>query len=219
MQYWRIFAPICVWTLLCCFSPLFTTAEAVVNINLAYELYNEAVMLSINRDWLTAIEKYQAAVAIHHNFPECHQNLALLLDKVGRFADSMEHHLWSIQSAKTEFFRSRALVNLAMLKLQFVGVVQSRSNPLVLEVLTYLEEAVRLDPLNNANARFSLGLVHVNVGEYVAALKHFQQALEVDANHSLALLNIGNFYFRLNDFKNARYFPFLPFLHYQYTYY
>ena len=206
MLSWQRITWIGVWCLSWFVPTLFISVEAAVNINLAYELYNEAVVLSINRDWLPAIDKYQAAVTIHNDFPECHQNLALLLDKVGRFTDSMEHHQWSIQFAKTDSFRSRALVNLAMLKLQFVGVVQSRSNPLVLEVFSYLEEAVRLDPTTNANARFSLGLVHVNVGEYVAALKHFQNALEVDANHSLALLNVGNFYFRLNDFKNARYF-------------
>ena len=219
MQYWRLLARICLVSLLRCFPTHFISAEAVVIIKLAYELYNEAVMLSINRDWLAAIDKYQAAVNIHNEFPECHQNLALLLDKVGRFTDSMEHHVWSIQVAKTDYFRSRALVNLAMLKLQFVGVVQSCSNPLMVEVFSYLEEAVRLEPSNNANARFSLGLVHVNVGEYVAAFKHFQKALEIDANHSLALLNIGNFYFRLNDFKNARYCPLLDQQHtHQHTY-
>lgn len=41
------------------------------------------------------------------------------------------------------------------------------------------------------------------MGDSNTALKFYQQTLSVDPNHALALLNIGNYYFKLNNFKSA----------------
>ena len=51
-----------------------------------------------------------------------------------------------------------------------------------------------------------MGLMYVSAGYAEKGLLAFQKAVEADSNHTLSLMNIGNYFFRLNIFEKASYF-------------
>ena len=182
-------------TILCIVSPASDSDIA------AYLIYNEAVHCQDNRDIKCAIDKYTAALSAKHEFPEAHQNIALLLEHSDTNA-ALKHHRLSVEYGVSDEFKAAALTNLAM---SMFRMIPNKSKVTSLEVISTLQEANALSH-QNCNILFSLGLVYSDIGDYESAVTFFQQTLEINPDHSMALLNIGNYYFRKFDFKRASVF-------------
>lgn len=56
---------------------------------------------------------------------------------------------------------------------------------------------------SNGDIYFTAGLIYDMLGESTAALKMFHRAVEANADHSLAILNIGNYFFRIRQYETA----------------
>lgn len=168
----------------------------------AYTHYNEGVYCSEKGNIRCAIDKYKASLSFMHDFPEAHQNIALLLEQQENFTEAVKHHEMSIKFARTNEFNASALNNLAILSLKLT-TVKRRST--VLPVISLLQEATILSPYD-ANIIFTLGLIMLEIDDHDEAVKYFRNTLDIEPKHSMALLNIGNYYFLRNDFSQANFY-------------
>jgi tetratricopeptide (TPR) repeat protein len=168
----------------------------------AYILYNEGVYCSENHDIRCALEKYKASLSLKDDFPEAHQNIALVLEQQGHLTGAVIHHETSIKFAGTNEFNGSALNNLAILLLKLINV---KTKSTVSPVISLLQEAAVLSP-SNSNIIFSIGLTLLEIDDYDSAIKYFKRTLEIEPNHSMALLNIGNYHFWKNDFSQANFY-------------
>lgn len=164
----------------------------------AYEVYNEGIKCSIIGDTECAIRNYKSALALKHDFPEAHQNIAILLEPSDP-ETAVAHHKSSVGYFGSNELKASALTNLALLLFK---MIKGRNAETVGDVITILLEANILSPLN-ANVLFSIGLVYTEISDHRKGHSYFLRALIVDPNHSMASMNIGNFYFRMNEFKQA----------------
>ncbi len=65
------------------------------------------------------------------------------------------------------------------------------------------EAALRLVP-RRIDALSNLGVVHARLGQYEQAIKHYTQALAVDASQPAIGLNLGIAFFQIQRFDQAR---------------
>jgi len=63
-------------------------------------------------------------------------------------------------------------------------------------------QLLRLDP-NNAQVHSNLGSLLVAEGDFEAALKHYNESIEIRPENYYAYINRANYYFRINDYENA----------------
>ena len=164
----------------------------------AYEVYNEGIKCSMLRDTECAIRKYKSALALKHDFPEAHQNVAILLEPSDPEA-AIAHHKSSVGYFGSNELKASALTNLALLLFK---TTKAKSAQTVGDVISILLEANLLSPLN-ANVLFSIGLVYTEISDHNLGHHYFLKTLIVDPNHSMASMNVGNYYFRMNEFKQA----------------
>jgi predicted O-linked N-acetylglucosamine transferase (SPINDLY family)/glycosyltransferase involved in cell wall biosynthesis len=64
-------------------------------------------------------------------------------------------------------------------------------------------------PLNNKShveLLFHLGLLYDRIGNYYKSVKSFEKVVNLDYNHLLSWLNIGNYFFKIRDFSQAIYY-------------
>ena len=127
-----------------------------------------------------------------------HQNIALLLEQTDG-KDAIEHHRLSVEFGASTSFKAAAMTNLA---LAMFRMIPNKSRVTAQSSISILLDAIVLAP-ENSNIPFSLGLVYAGIGDHERANVHFRETLETDCNHSMALMNIGNYYFRRHDFPQA----------------
>ena len=164
----------------------------------AYEVYNEGIRCFMLRDTVCAIQKYKSALALKHDFPEAHQNVAILLEPNDPEA-AIAHHKSSVGYFVSKELKASALTNLALLLFK---TINAKSAQTVGDVITMLLEANLMSPLN-ANVLFSIGLIYTEISDHKLGHHYFLKALIADPNHSMASMNVGNYYFRMNEFKQA----------------
>lgn len=167
----------------------------------AYELYNQAVALSRSGQTSAAIDAYAAALDLKEDMPEGHQNIAILLEKVGRVDEGWYHHLQSVKYGRSDSFKSMALVNLAVARMHHGAAVgeglAERPDPIQL-----LSSALELDP-GNDGALFTLGAVYTDLMQFDKALECFNKGLELNPHNAIGLMNKGNHFFRIHDYNTA----------------
>lgn len=178
-----------------CFCRAFTADDEYLK---AHLVYNEGVHCSVARDVACALEKYATALLMKHDFPEAHQNYALLLEDIDT-NEAMKHHSFSVDFSATTQFKASAMTNLALVQLR---IIPNKSKATAQSGISLLLDAMALDP-GNSNIAFTLGLTFADVGDFESALMYFRETLLVDGNHSMALMNIGNHYMRLYNFVEA----------------
>jgi protein O-mannosyl-transferase len=113
--------------------------------------------------------------------PDCwmaHNNLGVLLGKIGRNDEAMAHYLKALELNPNN---ADAHNNLGLL-LANIG----RTN----DAMVHLLKALELDP-NHAEAYNNLGLLLTNTGQTNEAMVHFQKALEINPDYADACYNLG----------------------------
>jgi protein O-GlcNAc transferase len=161
----------------------------------AYETYNQAVAAVRASNFNGAITLYEKALQLKWDLPEAHMNIALLLEQKGDFISSRYHHELSTQFAKTSGFLSAAKANLAIAEMK-----NGRSG--VESAVRLLTEAISIDPQNDG-AMVTLSALYSNKQEHLKALYYLETALSVNSRNKVALMNMGNHYFRLSNFSEA----------------
>lgn len=167
----------------------------------AYELYNKAVKLTHLGDHQAAISAYLAALALKYEFPENHQNVAILYEKMGQPELSLEHHIQSVLHASSDTFKSSALVNLALHSMSYSkGAVILDKNEY--DVVALLHTAIELNP-NNEDAHFALGAFYTDLMQYDLAYVNIDRGIEINPHNAIGLMNKGNHFFRIGNHKTA----------------
>lgn len=174
---------------------------------------------------LSAIHDYESAISLRFEFPEAHQNLALLIDppsevEGGKNAHidialevTMFHHHQSLRFAPNEGFQAGALSNIAHLRMRQLGLEIGRGTLSILteddhdvvEIIQLLRQAITFVP-EWPNALITLGQIYSDMGRYAEANSCFLDVLQHHPRHSVALLNVGNDYFRKGDHLSATYY-------------
>ena len=167
----------------------------------AYELYNQAVALSRSGQTAAAIDAYLAALDLKEDIPEGHQNVAILLERVGRVDEGWYHHLQSVKHGRSDSFKSNALVNLAVASMHHGSVLEEEVGERP-DALQLLSSALELDPENDG-AHFTLGAVYTDLMQFDKALECFNKGLELNPHNAIGLMNKGNHYFRIHDYNTA----------------
>lgn len=84
-------------------------------VNKAILVYNEAIRLHSLNDIAGAIASYRSAISINNQFPQAHQNIAILYDGEGEYDRAKYHHERSIEFAPNKQFKAKCIVNLVNL--------------------------------------------------------------------------------------------------------
>jgi tetratricopeptide (TPR) repeat protein len=146
-----------------------------------------------------ALVQYMSALADCLQFPEAHQNIALIYDRLGDFKMCKHHHNFSIEYAASDLFKAFAILNLVNLEIKTPPYPSSVQ---LLDLIELINEARSLNPID-AVVDYTAGLISEMMGRQHEAMRSFGQALAKNPMHYLSLLNIGNLYFRRNDFASA----------------
>jgi predicted O-linked N-acetylglucosamine transferase (SPINDLY family)/tetratricopeptide (TPR) repeat protein len=146
-----------------------------------------------------AIGLYEQALALFPQFPEAHQNLGHLYETQHDLATARWHHQQSITYASSESFNASAIVNLVLLDLKTMPI----KSLLFLQPLSdLLGEADRVSP-NNTNVMFTHAQVYEHMGDMRMCVDYLRRVLAIDDRHTLAWLNLGNQWFKANNFEVA----------------
>jgi predicted O-linked N-acetylglucosamine transferase (SPINDLY family)/tetratricopeptide (TPR) repeat protein len=146
-----------------------------------------------------AIGLYEQALALFPQFPEAHQNVGHLYETQQDLATARWHHQQSITYASSESFNASAIVNLVLLDLKTMPI----KSLLFLQPLSdLLGEADRVSP-NNTNVMFTHAQVYEHMGDMRMCVEYLRRVLAIDDRHTLAWLNLGNQWFKANNFEVA----------------
>eukprot|EP01032_Pedospumella_encystans_P010712 gene10712-12498_t len=162
------------------------------------ELYNQAVHLQRQGEFLMAIDTYLQALQYFPEFPEAHQNLGHLYETQKNFERTKYHHAMSIRHASSAEFNATAIVNLVLLEMRTNVMDLTRLH----ELSRILVEAEQVSP-TSTHVLFQQALLFEKMGQDQLYLNKLQRVVALDDRHSLAYLNIGNYYFRINNFEVA----------------
>jgi tetratricopeptide (TPR) repeat protein len=165
-----------------------------------YQYYNEGVARQSLGDFESAIQYYYMALKGVSNLSEPHQNLGLLLDLKGLKNEAIYHHYQATQTSNNPIFKSNSINNLANLLLNNLS---NKNINGIQPILSLLEQARLLDRYNT-NIAMTAAFSYIEIGNLDEALFVLTDIVRfMNPNHALALLNIGNYYFKLNDFESA----------------
>lgn len=148
------------------------------------------------------MEKYLKALELYKEFPEAHQNIAHLFDINKDYYLSRYHHQLSIQYAHSNEFKTYAINNLILIELK---LLETKEKNKLLSFLTLLHEADSLLP-NQVDILYTTSIIYEMIGDNENSVVYLNKILSINPKHSLALLNLGNYYFRCNHHMNAIYF-------------
>ena len=104
-----------------------------------------------------------------------------------------------------DVFRAGALSNIAIVENRLMTISATHNETKLNYIIDLMEDAVAISP-SHQNALRNLGLLYGNIGSYQKSLKIFIDMIYYYPNNNIALLNIGNYYFRMNDFVSSSYF-------------
>ena len=199
----------------------------------ALESYNAAILCHTSGSSSCALAHYLRALAIKPDFHQAHQNVGILYesgdcnDASGSLTQSYKlarhHHRLAVKHSPSIDFSAGAWCNLIGLELRlmtFPGQLQeaqyetemsdgehiiiSSKNDRLVYFAEQLQGILRqLPDAADANVLFTLAKVHLEMQDYEKSLEIFKRLLVTYPTHSMALLNVGNHYFRCNDFERA----------------
>lgn len=134
--------------------------------------------LRLSGDFAAARLAYERAIELEPTLAEAHNNLALVLGKLGLAAEA-QAALERAAAANPDLAAARS--NL--------GALMSRGSAID-EAAVMLREAVRLDP-QSADARTNYGAVLMRQHRFAAAMEEFRRVLAASPGFASAELNLG----------------------------
>jgi predicted O-linked N-acetylglucosamine transferase (SPINDLY family)/glycosyltransferase involved in cell wall biosynthesis len=171
---------------------------------------------------MEAIELYQEALNIDWDFPQAHQNLAILYDSFGRFDLSRKHHNLCYEIARKISlplsYQITAKLNLISNEIKFhaaeiflqipqwIEDCEALRHQYTNELSVSEEQSSGEHPEENIELLFTLGLLYQQSGQYYKAIKLYEKIVNIDYNHLLSWLNIGNYFFVIRDYTQAIYY-------------
>ena len=81
----------------------------------AVGLYNDGVLLMLQKHYAAAQQKFEAALALHGAFPEAHNNLGTLLALQGKLAEAISHFREVVRLSPSDYM-GRSNLGLALLR-------------------------------------------------------------------------------------------------------
>ena len=165
---------------------------------LAGPYYNMGIILKRNGREEEAIDSYEKAIALKPDYVQAYNNLGVL------YKDNKEY-----ENAIKMFTKAKGLqpdhqnsyYNLALIK---------REQGLNEEAIEFLLKVLDLNPkhsdakLNAMQTCNEFGIKLHNEHKYDMALKYFKMVINLAPSEYFGYFNMGNTYFELKDFKNAK---------------
>lgn len=148
---------------------------------------------------MKAIAVYREALVMFPQFPEAHQNIGHLYDTQNDLLSARKHHDLSVKYASSAQFNASAIVNLVLVERKLQPL---QSLPQLQKLSSLLDDAEALEP-NNVNVIFTHALILEYMGEISLCTAKLKRVITLDDRHPLAWLNLGNQWFRANDFDVA----------------
>ena len=146
---------------------------------------------------------YEKALITEFQFPEAHQNIALLYDRLGDYGKAHDHNVYSIQVSHNDLFISYGILNMLLLEMKMIDRFPHTYDQYI-RWIQCCDRAIQLSNKTNAEAYFNKGLLERQIGHHQEALKSFQFILDnLDDSHIRSYLNIGNHYFFHDEYQNA----------------
>ena len=187
----------------------------------ANRLYQEAVVLSQNKNFEPSIAKLEEAIRLNSNFPDALEVLGLLYSKANRLDDAIEmmkrltcvapNHIMAhtnlsrfyvqkgmILEAEQEQAEARRLSWKAELKEQKLAGAKSKSpeeeaRDQAKDIETRINRYQKVIELdpNDVLGYFSLGSTYLDAKRLEEAQATFEKAITVDPNHSPSYFSLG----------------------------
>ena len=140
-----------------------------------------------------------------------------MYDTFGKFDLSRKHYQESFEIAKRLNFPLDYLITE---KLNLISnEVKFNTATAFVQIQKWIEECEELraqytqlhtstdepdaEPAEHIELLFTLGLLYQNVGQYYKSMKMYERVVNLDYDHLLAWLNIGNFFFSQRDYGKA----------------
>ena len=179
------------------------------DINQALIHYNNAIQLQTDlsdRNKQTIITLYLQSIQLYPTFCQAHQNLDCIYESIGDITSAIYYHNMSITYADSDLFKIGAIANLINIYLN-TNMIQYEpyKNNTYYHILE-LESLMSTYNIYPPNVGFTLGNYYNYNGEYDKALVIFMTLYEVDKHNINAIMNIGNYYFRKNDYIPTIYY-------------
>jgi predicted O-linked N-acetylglucosamine transferase (SPINDLY family) len=145
-----------------------------------------------------AVSQYEEALSYYWEFPEAHQNLGLLYEKLEEYKLALQHHLYSIQYSKSKDFQLEALTNYVRLEI----LLSPMSKDVLVRGIREAENILQ-DCAGSASSLAAIALWYRQLGDSNKALHYLYRALDLQPSHVLTYLNIGNHFFLQSNFVDA----------------
>ena len=161
-----------------------TYARAYSGLADTYALLGSYDIMPISKSHPLGREAALKAVELDESLGEAHRSLAAII------AD----HYWDWEDVERHYRRAIALDPNDVTTMRFYSYYLAYTGRPV-EALPIAEEACRLDPVS-PSARMNLGVTLLMAGRVDAAVRQFEETLDLDSNYSMAHTGLGLAYVR-----------------------
>lgn len=146
-----------------------------------------------------AISKYKEAIQLQRTFAPSHQNLAMIYEKTGDRILARRHFKFSIEYSSSVDFKAGAIARFGNFELATLEGKGSKSYSKLLRTLSSAKKS--LPP--NTDVLQILGVVYNKIGQQKKSYDVFNELLDLEPSHYFALLNIGNYFYNLGEYKKS----------------
>ena len=133
---------------------------------------------------------YDEILKKNPNYAEAHNNLGILLYKLGKYQESMKCYKKTIQIQPKN---SAAHSNLGFV---FKELGENQ------KAIKCYEKAIQIH-YNNVDAHNNLGILYNKLGKYQSAMKCFEKAIEIQPSFAAAYYNLANTFKELEKYQKA----------------
>ncbi len=176
------------------------------------------------KDFQNAINCYEKVIQIDSKHTDAHNNLGLILYKLGEFQNSINHYKKAIQIDSNNVQAHNNLGN-SLKGLEknkeaidcYKKAIEIDSNYIKAygnlgvtfyklgefqKAISCHEKVIQLDP-NNLNSHNNLGILFHQLGQFQNAKNYFEKAIQIDPNHSDVNFSFGMLLLSMSDFKKG----------------
>jgi len=167
-----------------------------------YLTYNEAVKLHRAERYEEAEALYRDVISQKKDLWEAHNNLGNVLNSMNRESEALQVYHYGMEQTKSDEnlkeIHASFLNNIGHQKLLKAG----NSFQKLREAKKYFVMATTSDP-NQVDARYNAGNIEAKLGYIDRAMNVFFEILKTHPNHVSSWLEIGNLYFKKNNYEMA----------------
>ena len=167
---------------------------------LAGPYYNMGIILKRNGRATEAIDSYNKAISLKPDYVQAYNNLGVLYKDKEDYENAIKMFM---KAKELQPDHQNSYYNLALIK---------KEQGLIKEAIELFLKVLELNPQHSdakSNAKQTcneFGIKLHNEGEYKSALKHFEKVIALAPTEYFGYFNMGNTYFELKDFRNAKEF-------------